>query len=94
MQLAAYLPFILMFAIFYFIIIRPQSIERKAHENQLANLKQGDKILTRGGIYGTITALQGKNKNRITIDAGSGTKFQIERSYVAGLEKNNKSEAK
>lgn len=94
MQFAAYLPFILMFAIFYFIIIRPQSKERKAHENQLANLKPGDKILTRGGIYGTITAFQGKNNNKITIDAGSGTKFHIERSYVAGLEKNNNSEMK
>jgi preprotein translocase subunit YajC len=89
MQFAAYLPFILMFIIFYFIIIRPQSRERKTHENQLANLKQGDKVLTRGGIYGTISAFQGKNKNRVTLDAGSGTKFYIERSYILGLEKNN-----
>lgn len=94
MQFAAYLPFILMFAIFYFIIIRPQSNERRSHEKQLANLKQGDKILTRGGIYGTITGFQGKNNNRITIDGGSGTKFHVERSYIAGLEKNNISEVK
>ena len=89
MQFATYLPFILMFVIFYFIIIRPQNNERKSHENQLANLKQGDKVLTRGGIYGTITGFQGKNKNRVTLDAGSGTKFNIERSYIAGLEKSN-----
>ena len=89
MPFATYLPFILMFLIFYFIIIRPQSNERKKHDNQLANLKQGDKILTRGGIYGTIIDFQGKNNNKVTIDAGSGTKFRIERSYIANLEKNH-----
>ncbi len=89
MPLATYLPFILMFLIFYFIIIRPQSTQRKKHEEELTNLKQGDKILTRGGIYGTIVGFQGKNNNRVTIDAGSGTKFNIERSYVAGLENSN-----
>ena len=89
MPFATYLPFILMFLIFYFIIIRPQSNERKKHENQLANLKQGDKILTRGGIYGTIIGFQGKSDNRVTLDAGSGTKFSVERSYIVGLEKNH-----
>ena len=89
MPFATYLPFILMFLIFYFIIIRPQSKERTKHEYQLANLKQGDKILTRGGIYGTIIGFQGKSNNRVTLDAGSGTKFNIERSYIAGLEKNH-----
>lgn len=87
MSFAAYLPFILMFLIFYFIVIRPQSNERKKHEDQLSNLKQGDKILTRGGIYGTIINFQGKNNNRVTLDAGSGTKIRIERSYIVGLEK-------
>ena len=94
MPFAAYLPFVLMFLIFYFIIIRPQSNERKKHEDQLANLKQGDKILTRGGIHGTIIGFQGKNDNRILLDAGSGTKFSVERSYVAGLEKSNNETAK
>ena len=89
MPFATYLPFILMFLIFYFIIIRPQSNERKKHEDQLANLKQGDKILTRGGVYGTIIDFQGKNNNRVSLDAGSGTKFSVERSYIAGLQKNH-----
>ena len=88
MQLATYLPFILMFLIFYFIIIRPQNKERKTHEDQLANLKNGDKILTRGGIYGTVAGFQGKNNHRVILDVGSGTKFNIERSYIAGLTKN------
>ena len=78
-----------MFLIFYFIIIRPQSNERKKHEDELINLKQGDKVLTRGGIYGTIIGFQGKNDNRVTLDAGSGTKLSVERSFIAGLEKSN-----
>ena len=89
MPFATYLPFILMFLIFYFIIIRPQSNERKKHEDELINLKQGDKVLTRGGIYGTIIGFQGKNDNRVTLDAGSGTKLSVERSFIAGLEKSN-----
>ena len=45
-NIAAFLPLILMFAIFYFIVIRPQSKQRRSHEKMLQNLKKGDKILT------------------------------------------------
>jgi len=92
MPFATFLPFILMFLIFYFIVIRPQSKQRKSHEDELKNLKKGDKILTRGGIYGKIIDFQGKNKDRITIDAGSGTKFIVALSYIAGLANNIKEE--
>ena len=88
-----FVPIILIGLIFYFLILRPQTKQRKQHENALSNLKKGDKIITRGGIYGKIINFQGKNDNKITIDAGSGIKLNIERSYIANLVKNNENES-
>ena len=86
MQIAQYLPFILMVFILYFLIIRPQNVERKKHEEQLSQLKEGDKVLTRGGIYGKIIGFQGKNNTRLILEIASGTNINIERSYIAGLD--------
>lgn len=90
--IAAFLPIILIGLIFYLLILRPQTKQRKNHENSLSKLKKGDKILTRGGIYGTIVSFQGKNDNKVLIDAGSGIKLNIARSYIAGLANNNDDE--
>ena len=72
-----------MFLIMYFIVIRPQKKQQKEFEEMLANLKKGDKILTRGGIYVVIVDFVGKDKQKVLVDAGNGTKFQISRSYIA-----------
>ena len=90
--IAAFLPFILMGLIIYFLIIRPQSKQRKRHDTTIAGLKKGDKILTRGGLYGKIINFQGKNDNKVTIDTGSGVKLNISRSYIAGLASNSENE--
>ena len=81
----AFLPIILIGLIFYMLILRPQSKKRKQHETALADLKKGDKIITRGGLYGKIVNFQGKDNCKVTIDAGSGIKLNIARSYIAGL---------
>ena len=83
--IAAFLPIILIGLIFYMLILRPQSKQRKQHENALSNLKKGDKIITRGGIRGKIINFQGKNDSKVTIDAGNGIKLNIERSYIASI---------
>ena len=90
--LAAFLPFLLIGVIFYFLIIRPQSKQKKQHESMLSDLKKGDKILTRGGLYGKIVNLLGKNNHKITIDIGSGVKANISRSYIAGLADKNETD--
>ena len=90
--IAAFLPLILMGLIIYFLIIRPQSKQRKQHDTTIAGLKKGDKILTRGGLYGKIVNFQGKNDNKVTIDEGSGVKLNITRSYIAGLASNSENE--
>jgi preprotein translocase subunit YajC len=50
-------PLILMFAIFYFLLIRPQQKKQKAHRQLLGDLKKGDRVITSGGLYGRITGL-------------------------------------
>ena len=82
--IAAFFPIILIGLIFYLLILRPQSKQRKQQADSLSQLKKNDKILTRGGIYGKIVSFQGKNDNKVTIDVGSGIKLNISRSYIAG----------
>ena len=74
---------LIMFLIMYFIIIRPQRKQQKEFDEMLTNLKKGDRILTRGGIYGTIVDFIGNDKQKLLIDAGSNTKFQISKAYIA-----------
>ena len=50
-----FLPLILIFAVFYFLLIRPQQRKVKQHKEMLSNLKRGDKIITSGGIIGALT---------------------------------------
>ena len=53
----SFIPLILMFVIFYFLLIRPQQKKTKEHKEMLANVKKGDRIITNGGIYGRITGM-------------------------------------
>ena len=90
--IAAFLPFLLIGVVFYFLIIRPQSKQKKLHDKILADLKKGDKILTRGGLYGKVINFQGKNDNKVNVDIGSGVKVCISRSYITGLADKNEPE--
>ena len=83
--IAAFLPIIMIGLIFYFLILRPQTRQKKKHEDIINNLKKGDKIITRGGIYGKIVNIKGKKENIVTIDVGSNLNINIERSYISGL---------
>ena len=87
-----FLPILLIGLVFYLFILRPQTKQRKQHENALSNLKKGDKIITRGGLYGKIVNFQGKNDSKVIIDAGSGVKLNISRSYISGLANNSLNE--
>ncbi|MFP4070751.1 MAG: preprotein translocase subunit YajC [Desulfovibrionales bacterium] len=80
--IGAFLPLIIMFAIFYFLLIRPQQKKAKAHKELLSNLKKGDYILTGGGFYGRITAVNG---DVLTVDLGNDNKVKINRGFVSGL---------
>jgi preprotein translocase subunit YajC len=79
--ITAFLPLILMFAIFYFLLIRPQQKKAKQHREYLAGLKRGDYILTGGGIYGRIMEVHG---DKITIEIAKDLNIEINRNFVSG----------
>ena len=84
---AAFLPMILIGLIFYFLILRPQTKQKKIHELELSNMKVGDKVITRGGILGKIIDITGKNKQRIIIKTDKETRLTVSKSYLT-LDKN------
>lgn len=73
-------PFIAIFAIFYFLIIRPQSKRQKDHQSFLTNMKRGDTVITTGGIYGTV---EGMTDKFITLEVSEGVKIRILKSQIA-----------
>ena len=56
-DIMAVLPFVLIFGVFYFVILRPQQQKIKKHQNILANLRRGDRVVTNGGLIGTISKI-------------------------------------
>lgn len=64
--------------IFYFLLIRPQKKQQKAHGEMVKNLKRGDEVVTLGGVIGKIVHIEGE---RITVKSGD-TKLEFERSKV------------
>lgn len=82
---AQLLPLILIFAVFYFILIRPQQKEKKKTQNMLANLKKGDKVITNSGIYGIIVDVR---ETTLIVRIGEdkiGPKIEILKSAVSSL---------
>lgn len=80
--LTAFVPFLIVLAIFYLLIIRPEQIRRKKLQELINNLKVGDKIVTVSGIHGTILSLR---DDRLTIRSDQ-SRLEVSRSAVAGLD--------
>ena len=76
------LPILLIFVIFYFFIIRPQNKKQKETDKMIAALKKGDKIVTIGGIHGTVA--QTKEKT-VIIKVDDNTKIEFTRSAIASV---------
>jgi preprotein translocase subunit YajC len=79
-----FIPMILLFAIFYFLLIRPQQKKAKEHRELLNALKVGDNILTNGGLYGKISGLK---ENTVTIEIAPKVRVKVSRGSIAGLVK-------
>ena len=78
----AFVPLILMFAIFYFLLIRPQQKKAKEHAQMINNLKKGDRVVTTGGIHGTITSI---DEGTATIEIAKETRVKFTRGNIAAL---------
>ena len=75
-------PIVAIFAIFYFLLIRPQQKQQSEHDAMLKNLKIGDKVLTTGGLYGTITGFKGDD---LEVQFSQTVKLTLNRPAVARL---------
>ncbi len=83
-MIQSFLPLILIFAIFYFLLIRPQSKKAKEHKPTLESLKQGDKVMTNGGIHGIIEDIDG---DVLTLKIGikDDVRIKINRNFISSL---------
>ena len=79
--LLAMLPFLLMFIVFYFLLLRPQKNRQIEHQQMLSSLKKGDKVITNGGILGTVMGVKEKT---VVLKVGDGeTKLEFLNSAIS-----------
>jgi len=82
--LAGFIPIILIFAIFYFLLIRPQQKQQKDHQNTLSKLSKNDEVVTNGGIHGTIVNVDEKT---VTLRVDEGTRIKFQKNVISYVKK-------
>jgi len=80
-SLAGFIPLILIFVIFYFLLIRPQQKKVKEQKNFIDKLDKGDKVVTSGGIHGKITGL---TDTIVTLEVAEKVRIKVSRTQIAG----------
>jgi len=80
----SFIPLILIFAVFYILIIRPQSKKIKEHQKLVDALKVGDKVITNSGIVGVVKGIH-KEENMVDVEISEGVNVKMLRGYVAEL---------
>ncbi len=80
-QMASLLPFVFIFAIFYFLLIRPQQKRLKAHAQMIAEVQKGDQVVTAGGIVGKVAALEGEE--HVMVQIASGVEIKVVKATLS-----------
>ena len=83
-QFQGMIPLVLMFAIFYFLLIRPQQKKAKEHRALLDSLKKGDQVVTAGGMHGKVTSL---DDQIVMLEIAPGVNVKINKGYIASITK-------
>ena len=78
------IPLVFMFAIFYFLLIRPQQKKAKEHKVLIDSLKKGDNVITAGGVHGKVTAV---DDTIVSLEIATGVTIKITKSYIATVKK-------
>jgi len=81
--LEAMLPLLLIFVVFYFLLIRPQQKKAKAHKAMLEAVRRGDKVVTGGGIIGTVNKVI--DESEISVEIADGVKVRVQRGLLAAV---------
>lgn len=75
------LPLVLIFVVFWFLLIRPQQKKAKAHREMIGNLRRGDRVVTNGGLIGTISRVP--NDRELIVEIADNTKVRVMRGMIA-----------
>ncbi|PWE33913.1 preprotein translocase subunit YajC [Maritimibacter sp. 55A14] len=78
---ASFVPLILIFAIMYFLLIRPQQKKAKEHKAMVEALRRGDQVITQGGVIGKVTKV--KDENEVEVEIATGVKVRVMRQTIA-----------
>ena len=81
--LTSFLPLILIFVVFYFLLIRPQQKKVKQHKEMISKIKRGDKILTAGGIYCKVSRVI--DENQVEVEISNGVKVLISKPTITDV---------
>ena len=81
--LGLFMPLILIFVVFYFLLIRPQQKRAKAHQAKVAAISKGDEVLTNGGIYGKV--VNAKDELTVMVEIAKGVEVKVTRHMVADV---------
>ena len=79
----ALLPLVLIFVVFYFLLIRPQQKKQKQHKEMLTAIRRGDRVVTGGGIVGTVTKVV--DDKELAVEITDGVKVRVQRALVASV---------
>ena len=90
-QMLSFLPLVLIFVIFYFLLIRPQQKKAKQHQEMLGKLKKNDEVMTSGGIYGRVMSLA---DNVVTLEVAPNVRIRVNRPQISTVITNDKTPAK
>lgn len=86
-----FLPLVLVFVIFYFLLIRPQQKKAKEHQEMLSRLKKNDEVMTSGGIYGKVVALA---DNVVTVEVAPNVRIRVHRPQIGSVLTGDKGSSK
>ncbi|MBV0893171.1 preprotein translocase subunit YajC [Paracoccus sp. Z118] len=77
---AQFIPLLLVFAIMYFLILRPQQKKMRTHRDMVAALKKGDQVVTQGGLIGKVTSVRDED---VEVEIASGVKVRVVRGMIS-----------
>lgn len=80
---ASFIPLILIFAIMYFLLIRPQQKKVKDHQAMVAAVRRGDQVVTQGGMIGKVTKVKEDGSNEVEVEIAEGVKVRIIKTTIA-----------
>jgi preprotein translocase subunit YajC len=78
-----FLPLVLIFVVFYFLLIRPQQKKQRDHQAMLAAVRRGDRVVTGGGIIGTVS--QVGNNDEVLVDIADGVRVRVLKSTISSV---------